>query len=48
MNSLPKKLNVGLVTFDGTAQVDVTPTTDRLGGHQRDQVPLAGRGHGHR
>ena len=29
VNSLPKKLNVGLVNFAGTAQVDVSPTTDR-------------------
>lgn len=27
--SLPSKLNLGLVTFDGSARVDVTPTTDR-------------------
>jgi Ca-activated chloride channel homolog len=29
VNSIPKKLNVGLVSFDGDARVDVTPTTDR-------------------
>jgi Ca-activated chloride channel family protein len=29
VDSIPEKLNVGLVTFDGTARVDVTPTTDR-------------------
>jgi Ca-activated chloride channel family protein len=29
VNSIPKKLNVGLVSFDGSATVDVTPTTDR-------------------
>jgi len=27
--TIPKKLNVGLVSFDGSARVDVTPTTDR-------------------
>jgi len=29
VDSLPKKLNVGLVNFAGTAQEDVSPTTDR-------------------
>lgn len=29
VSSLPPKLNLGLVTFDGSARVDVTPTTDR-------------------
>lgn len=29
VSTLPPKLNVGLVTFDGSARVDVTPTTDR-------------------
>ena len=29
VESIPEKLNVGLVTFDGTARVDVSPTTDR-------------------
>ena len=29
VGSLPPKLNLGLVTFDGSARVDVTPTTDR-------------------
>ncbi len=29
VDSLPSKLNVGLVNFDGNAQVDVSPTTDR-------------------
>ena len=29
VDSLPKRLNLGLVSFDGSARVDVTPTTDR-------------------
>src|SRR3954452_1156224 len=29
VEQLPPKINVGLVSFDGTARVDVTPTTDR-------------------
>lgn len=29
VQTIPKKLNVGLVSFDGSARVDVTPTTDR-------------------
>jgi Ca-activated chloride channel family protein len=29
VKSIPKKLNVGLVSFDGDATVDVSPTTDR-------------------
>jgi Ca-activated chloride channel family protein len=29
VDTLPKQLNLGLVTFDGSARVDVTPTTDR-------------------
>jgi Ca-activated chloride channel family protein len=29
VQSIPKRLNVGLVSFDGSARVDVTPTTDR-------------------
>jgi Ca-activated chloride channel family protein len=29
VRSIPEKLNVGLVSFDGSARVDVTPTTDR-------------------
>jgi Ca-activated chloride channel family protein len=29
VDSLPKRLNLGLVSFDGSARVEVTPTTDR-------------------
>lgn len=29
VRSLPKKLNLGLVSFDGTSRVEVAPTTDR-------------------
>lgn len=29
VDQLPKKINVGLVSFDGNARLDVSPTTDR-------------------
>ena len=45
VKQLPPKLQLGLVSFSGTAAVLVNPTTDRQQVRERDQQPAARSGH---
>ena len=48
VKSIPDQLNVGLVSFDGSARVNVAPTTGPRDVTQRDRPPRAEQGHRHR